>query len=206
MPLQPTTGEDLSSPVGESSDHLLLRRFREGSQDAATRLYLRYARRLNALVERQCSAELAHRVDIEDIVQSVFGSFFRGVRQGDYDVPDGDELWKLLLVIALHKIRDKADYIHAAKRDAHRTFDGEAARRCLESRGVARDAKLAFLELAFDESLEQLPPESRALVQLRIEGYDVAELAARTGRSRRTVERILQEARQKLDRLLRRED
>ena len=37
----------------------------------------------------------------EEIVQSVFGSFFRRARSGDYDVPVGDELWKLFLVIAL---------------------------------------------------------------------------------------------------------
>ena len=99
---------------------------------------VRYAKRLNNLVERQCSAELARWAGVEDIVQSVFGSFFRRVRQGYYDVPDGDELWKLLLVIALHKIRGKATYHHAAKRDAHRTIGGEGARRRLESRGERR--------------------------------------------------------------------
>ena len=51
------------------------------------------AKRLNSLVERQCSAELTRWLEVEDIVQSVFVSFFRRVRQGYYDVPDGDELW-----------------------------------------------------------------------------------------------------------------
>jgi DNA-directed RNA polymerase specialized sigma24 family protein len=40
------------------------------------------------------------------------------------------------------------------------------------------------------------------MVELRVEGYEVAEVARKTGRSRRTVERILQEARLKLGELL----
>ena len=51
-----------SLPSPEPSDHSLLRRFRHGSQDAATQLYLRYAQRLRALAQAQCSAELARRV------------------------------------------------------------------------------------------------------------------------------------------------
>ena len=39
----------------------------------------RYARRLEALARSKTSPDLARRVDDEDIVQSVFGSFFRGV-------------------------------------------------------------------------------------------------------------------------------
>jgi RNA polymerase sigma-70 factor (ECF subfamily) len=98
-----------------------LLRLRLGNQDAALQLYLRYAHRLRALAKAQCSAELARRIDTEDIVQSVFGSFFRRAGQGYYDVPAGDELWKLLLVIALNKIRAQSAFHRAAKRDVRRT-------------------------------------------------------------------------------------
>src|SRR5690554_6800884 len=95
------------TPAGqpaEPSDRSLLRRFRGGSEDAALQLYLRYAHRLYALTRRNCPAELAPRIDVEDIVQSVFRSFFTAASRRCYDVPDGEELWKLLLVIALNKI------------------------------------------------------------------------------------------------------
>src|SRR5947209_3216932 len=91
-----STGSDVSS------DHSLLRRFREGSEDAATQLYLRYANRVYRLARAQCPADLARRIDADDIVQSVFSSLFRRARRGDYDVPAGEELWKLLLVITLN--------------------------------------------------------------------------------------------------------
>src|SRR5947208_10098157 len=90
--------------TSESSDQSLLRRFRSGSQDAATLLYTRYAERLRAVVRSQCSPDLARRVDADDIVQSVFRSFFQRADQGFYEVPDGEDLWKLFLIIALNKV------------------------------------------------------------------------------------------------------
>jgi RNA polymerase sigma-70 factor, ECF subfamily len=188
-------------PNIEPTDHSLLQRFRHGSQEAAMQLYLRYAQRLRALAEAQCSPDLTQRVDIEDIVQSVFGSFFRRAGQGYYDVPAGGELWNLLLVIALNKIRTKGAFHRAAKRDIRRTA-GEAALQGVQASDSDDDAEYAFLQLAIAEALETLPAHQKEMLELRIEGYEVAEIAKKTGRSKRTVERILQEARDKLRDLL----
>jgi RNA polymerase sigma-70 factor (ECF subfamily) len=183
------------------SDQSLLRRYREGSQDAATQLYLRYARRLAALARVECGQDLNRRFDVEDIVQSVFGSFFRGVSQGDYDVPAGEELWRLFCVIALNKIRAKGAYHRAAKRDVRRTTGGDRAG--LDALSAPHDeAALAFLELTVQEALGRLPPLHRAMLELRTQGYEVLEIARQTGRGKRTVERILQEGRETLQALL----
>src|SRR5262245_14011453 len=74
----------------EPSDHALLRCWRGGSQDAATQLYRRYAHRLRSLAKARCSPDLARRVEAEDIVQSVFATFFRGAGTGRYVVPAGE--------------------------------------------------------------------------------------------------------------------
>jgi RNA polymerase sigma-70 factor (ECF subfamily) len=195
----------MAEPAGtgrEPSDRSLLRRLTGGSQDAATQLYLRYAHRLRALAQAQVSPDLARRVDVDDLVQSIFGSFFRGASQGYYEVPAGEELWKLLLVIALNKIRAKGAFHRAAKRDVRLTAGGEA----LDQAGTADDeAAYRFLQLVIDEALETLAEPQREMVLLRIEGHEVAEIAAKTGRSKRTVERVLQEFRQKLGGLLKEE-
>jgi RNA polymerase sigma-70 factor (ECF subfamily) len=178
----------------EPSDHALLRRLREGNQDAATQLYLRYARRLQYLARSQCPADLAARLDPEDLVQSIFASFFRGVGLGYYDVPRGDDLWKLL-VIALNKVRARCNFHRAARRDVRLTASSER----LDEPGPARPADgmaHTFLQLVINETLARLPASHQQAVQLRIEGYEVAEIADRVGRSRRTVERVLQEFRQ----------
>jgi RNA polymerase sigma-70 factor (ECF subfamily) len=204
-----TCGDDLVHEAGAlpphrgsagaaSSDRSLLQRFRQGSQDAATQLYLRYAQRLHALTQAQCSEKLARQVDAEEIVQSVFGSFFRGASQGYYDVPASEDLWKLFLVIALNKIRAKGNYFRAAKRDVRLTMHGKGIEDQAVDRRSNSEKDMAFLQVTVDEALDRLPPRYRQMVTLRIEGYEVAEIAKQTGRSQRTVERILQQARQRL--------
>jgi RNA polymerase sigma-70 factor (ECF subfamily) len=197
-PKEPARPADLR----EVSDRSLLRRVRLGSEDAATQVYLRYAQRLRGLVKAQSSPELARRVDAEELVQSIFGSFFRVASKGYYDVPAGEELWKLFLVIALNKIRAKGAFHRAAKRDVRRTIAGEEAVQGAELPDEQTTAELGFLELTVEEALERLPPPQRQIVTLRIEGYEVAEIAQRTERSKRTVERLLQEARNRLAYLL----
>ena len=185
----------------EASDFSLLRRFREGSQDAATQIYVRYARRLRALARTRSSDALAARVDADDIVQSVFRSFFRGASAGGYDVPAGEVLWKLLLVIALNKIRAAGAHHNAAKRDARKTSGAD-----IDQLGpsVRRGDVQAYvtLRLVIDDTLRGLPEAVRRIVELRIEGFEMAEIAAQTGRAQRSIERNLQEFRKKLDRLL----
>jgi RNA polymerase sigma-70 factor (ECF subfamily) len=185
-------------PAEALSDRSLLRRFRSGQPDAATELYLRYAERLHALAEGQCAVDLAPRVGPEDIVQSVFRTFFRRVARGQYDVPEGEELWQLFLVIALNKIRSAARFHRAARRDVRVTTTG-LSDTLVSRRLVALDElPRTTLCLVIDELLDGLPESMRAIVELRIEGREVEEIVARTQRSRRSVERALQEFRARL--------
>jgi RNA polymerase sigma-70 factor (ECF subfamily) len=165
-------------------------------------LYRRYAERLLTLARARVGGDLAARLDPEDIVQSVFGSFFRAARRGYYEVPSGEDLWRLFLVIALNKIRAKGAFHRAARRAVGMTVGGDELERRLDV-PIERDAATrTLLQVAIDEALDRLPPGHRQVVTLRAEGYEVAEIAGRTGRSKRTVERLLQAARQKLAVLL----
>jgi RNA polymerase sigma-70 factor, ECF subfamily len=201
LPVAPLTGQ--AEPA--SSDGSLVRWARAGDQEAATQLYLRYANRLERLIQTQRSPDLACRFDPEDVVQSIFSSFFRGVNLGLYDVPDGQELWKLLLVIALNKIRARGNYHRAACRDVRLTRDETAfSMRALPQQ--YEDATSAVvLKLVIDEVLQRLPESQRQIVLDRIAGHEVTEIAERNGWSRRTVERVLQEFRNMLDGVLREE-
>jgi RNA polymerase sigma-70 factor, ECF subfamily len=189
------------APAAEPTDGSLLKQIRGGSEDAARLLYARYAERLRALAMARQGADLAGRVDDEDIVQSAFGSFFRGVRRGDYDVPVGEDLWGLLLVITVNKVRAQGARHRAAKRDVRLTTGEEAGGRILEVLG-SPDHATAFLEASVAETLDRLPEGHRLVTRLRMEGYTVEEIAQRIGRSKRSVERVLQECRDRLGRLL----
>ncbi len=184
--------------TAESTDASLLRRFQAGDDDAATALYRRYAGRLLGLAAAKTSPDLQTRLDPEDIVQSVFRTFFRRAALGEYEVPAGEELWKLFLVIGLYKIRTAAVHHRAAKRDVRQTAAGAAFEAVVGSAGTPDDLALQALRLTIDELLDPLPPHYRDVVRLRMDGFEVADIAAKTGRAKRSVERILQEFRRKL--------
>jgi RNA polymerase sigma-70 factor, ECF subfamily len=193
--------QDPSSP-GDVSDRSLLRRFQQGQTDASTELYIRYAQRLMAVAAAQTSSDLAQRVDPEDIVQSVFRTFFRRATLGQYTVPEGEELWKLLLVIALNKIRATGAFHRAEKRDVKRTSGGESYELALQSESSRDETALSLLRMVVEELLQDLPEAHRKIIELRIEGHEVNEIATAVQRSKRSVERELQEFRQRLQALI----
>jgi RNA polymerase sigma-70 factor, ECF subfamily len=175
------------------SDDSLLARFRDGDEEAATQLYHKYAQRLRAFVKARTSVALAARIDAEDILQSVFRSFFRAATTAVYTVPDGGDLWKLLLTITLNKVRAQGVFHHAAKRDvdATRSLNVEGSSLMIEAKEELGDA---ILQMALDDALRKLPDHQREIVELRLQGHEVQAIAQSVGRSKRTVERNLQQA------------
>ena len=164
----------------EFSDKSLMRRFRQGEDDAPTQLYLRYAERLQALATKQTSAELGRRLDPEDIVQTVFRTFFRRVAQGNYDVPDGEEIWKLV----------------------RRTNSGDANDLVIQEASGKDETALAVLRMVVDDVLTGLSESHRKMIELRIEGHEVVEISQAVGRSKRSVERVLQDFRRRMGELI----
>jgi RNA polymerase sigma-70 factor (ECF subfamily) len=189
------TGKDMSS-----TDKSLLRRFQTGDDDAATALYARYANRLLALAQTKTSSNFKSRFDADDVVQSVFRSFFRRAKQGLYDVPAGGELWQLLLVLSLNKIRRLALHHSAQKRNVRMTVSGEEV---LPNVSAPEEATaLGILQQVVDQEIGELPDIQQRIVRDRIEGIEISEIARRVDRSKRTVERTLQQFRQRLAKVI----
>lgn len=180
------------------SDHTLLARIKAGQDDAATQLYLRYAHRLRALAMRNTAEDLKTRVDPEDIVQSVFRTFFRRVSRGEYSVPEGEELWKLFLVIALNKVRGVGAYHHAAMRDTRATSQGSDYDIALHGPGDRDEDALNTLRMTIEDLMDGLTASQRQAISMRIEGHDVETIAKKTGRAKRSIERLLQDFRKSL--------
>ncbi len=194
----PSQSPSQSAEVAEGvSDHTLLKEFQGGNRAAAEEIYLRYARRLFALAKAKCSPDLPGGIDADDIVQSVFRRFFQRASRGFYEVAPGEELWRLLLAIALNRIRAQLSFHHAGKRDARLNTEGLMLDQLAE-RSTTESASDAHLRMVVAEALERMPAPHRDIVKLRIEGYEVDEIAQQVGRSKRTVERILQDSRRRL--------
>ena len=108
------------------------------------------------------SAKLARRMDAEDVVQSAFRSFFSGVNRDQFQLEESGDLWRLLVVIALNKLRRQAAFHGAAKRQfkaeqsVRRTNDN-AESQCFE---VAATTPLPEAELAVLDELKSLNERS----------------------------------------------
>lgn len=182
-----------------TSDGSLLRRVQSGEQDAAAELYARYAVRLRGLARNWIGDDLQPRFDADDVLQSVFRTFFRRAAAGQYQAPEGEELWSLLLVIALNKLRGLAAHHRAAKRSVRQTASFAAS----ETQSAPGDDEASqILRMLVAELLQELPAANARVVELRIMGHSVDEIAAATQRSKRTVERVLQAFRARLQEMI----
>lgn len=185
--------DDLTAtPLPAACDGTLMRRFRAGDEAAAELLFRRYAARLRSLANGYCANGYAQRFDGDDIVQTVFRVFFDGVRRERYDAEQNREVWSLLRVLAIHKVREKVKYHRATKRDVQRTASPDGGVECVSG---SDDGESALLRLILDEQLAALPVTHRQVVLLRLDGHEVKEIVERTGQPQRTVERVLQKFR-----------
>src|SRR6185312_13260850 len=99
--------------LGAWTSLVLLERFRGGDDSAAAALFARYFERLTLLARSRLSARLARRTDPEDVIQSVYRSFFVGVREGRYSLGRGGDLWRLLASITKRKLLRQVRHQHA---------------------------------------------------------------------------------------------
>ena len=198
--------DESRTDLASLTDQSLIRRFREGQDDAATALYLRYAEKLVRLAERQVYDDVALQADREGIVQSVFRTFFRRVSAGQYDAATSDDLWRLILAIALNKIRSTGTWHRAAKRNVSRTRPLQDDLAVRAGASPQQEMSLLHLRMTIEELLEQLPEDQRPIILLRIDGCEIADIASQVGRAKRSVERILQKFRQRLEQVCRGEE
>jgi len=176
---------------------LLLARWRDGDQQAAADLYQRYADRLVALTRSYLSAKVAVRFDAEDVVQSVVRSFFHRARAGRFIVQQSDELWRLLVAITLHKLRRAVKHHQRAKRAIDQEIFGVPAETLAHEPAPEEAVALADL---LEQVLRGCRPLDRQIIELRLQGYTVEEIAAHVQRSERTVWRVLDRIKQDLER------
>jgi RNA polymerase sigma-70 factor (ECF subfamily) len=180
------------------ADQSLLDLWRAGDEQAAEKLVQRYTDRLLALARRHMGQRLASRVDPEDIVQSVFRTFFVRAREGQFTLQDPDGLLKLLTRITLHKTLRQANFHRAAKRDLQleavsgpdtqeliaRMFDAEPS----------PDAVHAFVD-QLEHFFGRLDPLQRQVLELRMQGCGTGEIARQLGTYDRKVARVLERIR-----------
>ena len=184
----------------------LMARLRSGEDEAAREVFERFAGRLIAMARGRFNRLLARKVDPEDVVQSAFKSFFLRHRAGKLDVGGRDGLWNLLALITLRKCADRAEYFLAERRDAAREATGPAGGAGPDPWLVALDRQPRPEEAAIlAETVEQLfrdvSAHERPILELSLQGYTAPEISLRLGRAERSVRRLRERIRKRLERL-----
>jgi RNA polymerase sigma factor (sigma-70 family) len=176
---------------------------RRGDEDAASEVFHRFAQRLIALARSQLNSWLRSRVEPEDVIQSVFRSFFTRFESGQFQLGNWDNLWTVLTLITVRKCANRAEFWQAAKRDLQREANLPRHNNPLEE-ALARDptpSQAAILSETVERLMKKIQEQDRSILTLHLQGCDIAAISAQVGRTERTVRRTLERIRRMLIRL-----
>jgi RNA polymerase sigma-70 factor (ECF subfamily) len=176
----------------------LIERCRRGDQDAARELFDSYVVRLLPLARRRISQRLASRVDPEDIVQSVFRTFFARLKDDKFEITDQDDLFRLLMRITVHKTLRQIAHHRAAKRnpalELGHTDDAHEQLMQLLTTEPTPEATVTFLD-TLENFMGLLPATDREILELRMQGFSTEEIAQKLGSYDRKIRRVLERIR-----------
>jgi DNA-directed RNA polymerase specialized sigma24 family protein len=180
-----------------------------GGTAAAQPLWERYFERLVRLARNQLRAgrRRAAVEDEEDAALSAFDSFCRGAAGGRFpQLSNRDDLWRLLVVLTVRKALDQLQRQRAARRGGGRLvgesalIGGSAGGAAALDRLIGPDPTPEFAALVAEQyrRLRAALGDDvlRQVLDLRLEGYERSEIAARLGCTVRTVTRKLDVIRQ----------
>jgi RNA polymerase sigma-70 factor (ECF subfamily) len=193
--------------MGASSSFAdVMARLRAGDEAAAREVFQRFVRRLVRLARERFGQALRRRVDPEDAVQSAYKSFFLRYGAGKLEVQDWGSLWSLLTVITLRKCVDRVDYHRAQRRDIRRETRAHAETTGSEPwwEAVSREPtpeEAAVLAETVEHILRGLEENERPMLEMSLQGYTSEEIGKRLGVSERTVRRVRERVRKRLQRM-----
>jgi RNA polymerase sigma-70 factor (ECF subfamily) len=161
---------------------------------------------LITLASRRLAGVLRHKVDPEDLVQSVFKSFFAQQAATPFALQNWDNLWALLTTITLRKCGFRLRYFltqrRSVRREAQLAWEGEDDQASWQA--LARDPtplEAACLAETVEELLQGQDPKHRRIVELTLQGVSLPEIGTQVGLTERTVYRVLERVQSKLLRL-----
>jgi RNA polymerase sigma-70 factor (ECF subfamily) len=188
------------TPESQEIAHFL-GRIRAGDQEAARDLLLRYEPEVRLVVRRQLPRLLRSRFDSLDFLQSVWGSFFRRVREGETEFDDARHLVAFLARAAKNKVIDEYRRAASQKQDMHREeplWTDHNRPRDLESPDDT-PSQIAQAHEVLGQLRALLPLERRTMLELKAEGLSSRDIAERLGVSERTVQRVFEELRRRAE-------
>ncbi len=173
---------------------------RDGVDIAATKIHHKYVDRLVVLANRRINQRYRSKIAPEEVVQSVFASFFRRNERGEFECDDWNDLWSLLVSITVNKCINKAKAFATAKRDVRREV-APLTPSSVDSSFLGFDREpsvqdVAIFNESLDELLDRLSEPMQQIVCLRLQGLSNFEISELLRCSERTVYRSLNRIRE----------
>jgi RNA polymerase sigma-70 factor (ECF subfamily) len=194
--VEPTRDEESDIPA-------FLARIQSGDEAAARELLARYESEVRLVVRRQLPRLLRSRFDSLDFLQSVWGSFFRRIRsaKGPAEFEDSRHLVAFLARAAKNKVIDEYRRAASHKHNMHREEPlwGEGGRPRDVADSIDSPSEVAEANEALGRMRELVPEEKRSILELKAEGYSSKDIGERLGISERTVQRVLEELRRRME-------
>lgn len=169
-----------------------LQRLHAGEADAAKEIWNRYYPRVVRLAALQLIKSDDRSIDEEDVAQSTFRTVYLAVMNGKYpDIEDRRDLWRLLLVSTLNRVRRHHRDSHTLKRSVNELVTQDQSRRRLimEISGPDAQAEMADLIETLFRRLDQEDPtgELRQIALLKLEEHSASAIARRLKRRKNHV-------------------
>jgi RNA polymerase sigma factor (sigma-70 family) len=190
----------------ENSDEFqgVLSRLRAGKNDAAEQIFARYVRRLTALASRQFDSGIRHRADPEGVVQSVYRSFFSRDVRAHYRLEDWESLWKLLAVITVRKCTKRRQKYRKEQTVTLGWPVAESETDAAWIEAIDRaptPAEAAALTETVSQLFRELDSDDREMAERILQGFTAVEIGLEFKCSERTVRRLRDLLRERLERL-----
>jgi RNA polymerase sigma-70 factor (ECF subfamily) len=180
-----------------------IRRIRAGDDQAARELVRRYEPVIRREVRlRLRDQRLASRFDWTDVCQSVMASFFVRAAAGQYDLEQPDQLLRLLVVMTRNKVTQQVRRNSAERRDYRRLEPRDPAYLAGRLAAAPSPSRLVAGRELLEEFRRRLSEEERQLADLRADGCEWAEIAARLGGTAEACRKQLARALDRVERQL----
>jgi RNA polymerase sigma-70 factor (ECF subfamily) len=176
-------------------DRELVKMFKAGSESAARELFDRYCEILLTLARRRIGQRMNSRVDPEDVVQSVFRTFFTRTRNDQFTFERENDLSKLLSRLTVHKVLRQIAFHRAAKRnpelEAGHGPDADELLQQLAGAEPTPEVQIALLD-EYERFIRQLPEFDRKVLEMRLQGHSTTEIAAELKSYDRKIRRVIE--------------
>ncbi|WP_298862585.1 sigma-70 family RNA polymerase sigma factor [uncultured Gimesia sp.] len=174
-----------------------------GDESAAQELVLRYTNRLLGIARARMDRQLQQKVDPEDVLQSVYRSFFRRHKNEEFNLDTRDGLWALLVTLTIRKCCKQMRHYHRKGRDLSREVstafpeENQITVQQLISKEPTPEQAVLLTELV-EKVMSPLDKQGQTIFMMRLQGFSEREICDEINRSERTVRRTLSQIRSQL--------